>query len=344
MLRLARESRGLTQSELADRIPTLEQGNLSKMEKGILKITDETLTKIAAELDYPLAFFFKSEPMVPACSFYYRKRQAFPKKELSFLEARMDVIRLSVDELLTSVDIPNYSLPEIQSDSKITPEAIARHVRSLLNIPRGPIEKPIEILENSGIMVYFLEVEYEKFDGITLFTNSGCPIIFINEKMPNDRKRFTLGHELGHLIMHIPFKDIEDPYLAEKEADRFSAEYNMPELDIRNDLLRLKFNDLDDLKAYWRMSKAAIIHRAKDLKLITDKTYKYMVIELSRRGERKSEVGRVSLDSPKLIKSIISVHKTDLGYSNDDMAKILSLSPGDFDRYFETKPRVLKIA
>jgi Zn-dependent peptidase ImmA (M78 family)/DNA-binding Xre family transcriptional regulator len=343
MLKLARESRGYTQTDLA-RITKIEQGNLSKMEKGISKITDDTLSKIAEKLEYPVSFFYKTEPKLPTCSFYYRKRQAFPKKELSLLEAKMDIIRLTIDELLSSVEIPNYNLPAIQPDSSKTPEDIARHVRYFLNIQNGPIEKPIEVLESSGVLIYFLDFDSDQFDGITLFTNSGCPIMFINAKMPNDRKRFTIGHELGHLIMHIPFKEMNDPYQAEREADSFSAEFNMPALDCRNDLSRIRFKDLDDIKSYWKMSKAAILFRAKELKLINEQTYKYMIIELTRRGERKSETGIVPLDLPKMLRSMVSLYKTDLNYSDTDLTTMLGLSIKDFNEYFNPTHRLLKIA
>ena len=58
--------------------------------------------------------------------------------------------------------------------------------------------------------------------------------------MPNDRKRFTICHEWGHQIMHLPYRyDFEmyqrlksDPDALEKEADVFAAEFLMPENDV----------------------------------------------------------------------------------------------------------------
>ena len=43
------------------------------------------------------------------------------------------------------------------------------------------------------------------------------PLIFINKDLLQDRYRFTLAHELGHLIMHdIPHENMED-----KKRDEF---------------------------------------------------------------------------------------------------------------------------
>ena len=58
LLTLARETRGITQSQLAKSISNLTQGNLSRMEKGILVIPEDTLKNIADYLNYPSSFFF----------------------------------------------------------------------------------------------------------------------------------------------------------------------------------------------------------------------------------------------------------------------------------------------
>lgn len=343
MVTLARESRGLTQSQLAALISGLNQGNLSKMEKGILNLNDETITKIAKQLDYPLEFFRKEEPKQDINKYYYRKRQTIPKKNLMAIEAKIDIIRLSIDELLDSIDIPVYKLNEIEPDGGITPEDIARHTRNILGIPKGAIENPVSYIENAGVMVYFLDEESEKFDGITVHTNSGYPIIFMNKNMPNDRKRFTLGHELGHLIMHLPFSSIRNSDEVEQEANRFSSEFNMPTVECQVQFRNLRYNDLGMHKSYWKMSKAAIIRKAKDINVISEKTYSYLNIELSRRNERKNEIGSVSIDEPKLIPAMVKAHKNELGYSVQELSQILAISIKDFQRLFENKIRILNI-
>lgn len=344
MLIMARESRGLTQTELSVKTPGLNQGNLSKIEKGILKISDEMLKSIANQLNYPLSFFEKEEPKSDIHSFYYRKRLSFPKKELMIIESKMNIVRLAIDELLNSVDIPDYLLPSYEPEGNITSEEIARQIRSIMKIPKGPIEKPVEIFEKFGIIVYFLDVNSDRFDGITLLSNNGKPIIYINKNMPNDRKRFTLGHELGHLIMHIPFTNIKDPDLIEREANDFSSEFNMPTIDCRNDLLNLKFNSLGHLKSYWKMSKAAIIYKSKALGTISDQTYKYMNIELSRRGEKKSEKGLVHIDEPQVLNEILKLHLNQLNYSKNELTDVLGLSDKDYQEYFDNRKTVLRIA
>lgn len=344
MLVLARESRGLTQTQLSQLIPCLNQGNLSKMEKGILSISEDVLIRVSETLNYPMSFFYKSEPKTPINSFYYRKRLTFPKKELATLEAKMDIVRLNIDELLSSVEIPDFSLPTIEPEGKISPEDIARNIRTVMAIPKGPISNLVEYIEKYGVIVYFFDTNSDKFDGITLYTNSGYPIVFINKKMSNDRKRFTLGHELGHLIMHIPFTTTKDLDQIEIEANRFSSEFNMPTLDCRNDLLNLKYNSLGYLKTYWKLSKAAILFKAKAIGAINEKSYTYMVIELNRRGERKLENVTVALDEPKIIKELINIYRNELNYSTEELTQVLGISNKDYRDYFENNRSILRIA
>lgn len=332
---LARESRGLTQKQLVDSIPNLNQGNYSKMEKGLLNIPADTLHSVAQKLDYPEAFFYQETVKTPISSFYYRKRISMAKKDLSILEAKLDIFRGLVDELLDSVDVPEYKIPSYKVDDEFSPSDIAIKTREFLKIPRGPIKNLVLLLEAAGIIIYFFKTDAKKFDGITLLTDKGQPIIFINDSLPNDRKILTIAHELFHLISHIPFSPLPEGRDEEKEAFEFAGEFLMPYLDCRNDLMDLRYSQLGIFKSYWYVSKAAIIRRAKEIYSITNERYTNLNIELSRNGERKKENGFVDIDSPKLLELLIKTHKEELGYTLDDLLGILKLNESDYYKYFE---------
>jgi Zn-dependent peptidase ImmA (M78 family) len=72
--------------------------------------------------------------------------------------------------------------------------------------------------------------EDEKFDGVSFITEKGFAVIVINKNFPNDRKRFTLAHELVHLLLHnesnSPISTFRDK---EKEANDFATEFLMRE-------------------------------------------------------------------------------------------------------------------
>ena len=334
MLALARESRGVTQNQLVEQIPNLNQGNYSKMEKGLISVPDETISNIAKVLRYSKSFFFKRSVNTPISSFYYRKRVSMSKKDLSILEAKLDIIRLIVDELLESVDIPDFNIPHFEVDDDTSATNIAIKIREFLKIPRGPISNLIEVLEAAGVIIYFFKANVSKFDGITLLTDKGQPIIFINESISNDRKLYTIAHELGHLIMHIPYSPLPTDRDEEKEANEFAGEFLMPYLDCRNDLMDLRYNQLGTLKSYWKVSKAAIVYRAKNIYAITGERYTNLNIELSKNGEKKKETGFIDISEPKVVTLMINVHENNLGYSLNEMIELLGVNEDDYFEYF----------
>lgn len=334
MLILARESRGKTQQELVTMVPNLNQGNYSKMEKGLLPVPSDTLQNIANVLDYKVSFFYKKGVHTPISSFYYRKRVSMPKKLLSVLEAKLDIIRICIDELLDSVEIPEYRIPHFEIDQKCSPTDLAVKLREFLKIPKGPVKNLIRTLEAAGIIVYFIKIDNEKFDGITLITDKGQPIIFINSAFSNDRKRFTISHELIHLVAHIPHSPLPSERLTEQEANEGAAEFLMPYLECRTDLQNLRYSQLGIMKEYWGVSKAMVLYRAKEIGAITHERCTNLYIELARSGERKKETGFVDLEDPTLFNLIIQAYENELDYSLDDILGILSISKNDYFEYF----------
>lgn len=338
MIVLAREIRGMTQSELSARAPSVNQGNLSRMEKGKLSISDNALEEISAALNFPKAFFYQENVKTPINDFYYRKRQSVPKKSLSKLEATMDLIRMGLDKLFFDIELPSLNIPHVDLRNGLTPEEAARKIRSHLNLTRGPIKNLVNLLEQNGVVIFLVDSESDKFDGITLFTDEQYPVVFLNEHLPNDRKRFTLAHELGHLVLHLRAKlDDRTDQDKEIEANQFAAEFLMPELDIRNDLTHLSIGKLGGLKDYWQVSMRSLVYRAKSLKIIAESRATNLYIELSRLGYVTSEPGFVEFDEPKIVKKTIDLLKSELEYSYDDIAEDLCISLQDFLELFLKK-------
>ena len=83
LVTVARESRGMTQSELADSIG-MSQARLSKIEAGLSPAPDDFLPALSKELRYPTAFFFRSgRAYGPGVSeLFHRKRAAAGAKDL----------------------------------------------------------------------------------------------------------------------------------------------------------------------------------------------------------------------------------------------------------------------
>ena len=331
-IRIARESRGFSQSELSRQIG-VTQASLSRFEKGGLEVTPITLAKIAQALNYPMSLFEKDIRLGGESSLFYRKRASMTVKNLSVLESKICILSKCIDEMLESIDIPELRIPAVEPSLDNTPQEIAYKIRGYLGVPAGPIDNIVSLLEKNGVIVMFLDLDdMDKFDGLTMFTANQAPVIWINKNTPNDRKRFNLAHELGHLVMHLRSEDLEKSEdQKEIEANQFAGEFLMPESQCKEELFNLKYRDLGLKKQYWKISKAAIIYRAKELKCISSETAKYLYVTLGRVGERKTEAVQVSIDTPQIVKKMYNLHVLDLNYSKEEMSTIVGLMPDEIN-------------
>ncbi len=354
MITLARELRGVTQAGLSQAIGSISQIELSNLETGRSEITDNHVAKIAKALNLSVSFFKKDEPMVKRISkFYYRKRSTLPAKQQNTIEAQIKLLRSLLLDLLKEVEIDSKALPQWPVGKNNSPEEIAGKARLFFNLDDGPIDNPINLMEQLGIPVVFLNSSSEKFSGMTVQTDINMPIIFLNKNMPNDHKRFTLAHELGHLIMHIPFSDdpefmsnLEDLDEVEKQADRFAGSFLMPGKEIkRQTLYSFTYSRLTELKLYWKVSKQALIYRAKDLGIITPQKFTTLFVELSRNGERKRESLEVPIDEPRLFKEVLQLWGSDLQKPERQLIdELIGVPFSDFQDWLGMPKPLLRVA
>lgn len=321
----AREFRGYSQTELANSIQGLSQSNLSKFEKGLGLLSEDVQKKIISFLDFPENFFDRKINSVIENA-NYRKRAAVSKSSVSVFENKCKLIGYLVDEFSESIEWPDFSLSPLNIEDGYSPEYIANYTRRLLKLERDePLRNIFSLLESNGIILYEIDT-IEKFDGVSFITDKGFPVIIVNKNFSNDRKRFTIAHELGHLLLHnennFPISNYRDK---EKEANQFASEFLMPMETVKNSLRNLKMNYLTDLKSYWLTSMSSIIRRAKDLNCIDDNRYKFFMIEMSRYGYTKKEPIDVFIDKPTCFKNAIGLFKQELLYSDADFIKLTAL-------------------
>ena len=338
MITLGRELRGLSQHRLSEKIEAT-QGYLSKVEKGFVEPTDDFLDRLSNKLKLPKKFFFrKGDTFTP--NLYYRKRSRTSKSVLSKAEAEMNLHRLNIQELLDSVEIQGSPLPKLDIDSLGSPENAARKLRQLWAVPKGPIKELFKLFEQKGIIIVLCNFESIDIDGRSMFTDDGQALIFLNSMLPMDRQRFTACHEACHLICHMHSSESESND-TEKEANRFSAEFLVPSEELARQIVTiLTIPILADLKRYWRVSMAMLMYHSKLNKIITERRYKSLIIEMGKRGFRRKEPTELlpPKENPKVVPTLILVHKRDLDYSDSEIAKILSLNEDEVkQRYYDER-------
>ena len=319
MLVLAREVRAFSQEELATRAD-ISQSKLSKLEAGLLIPSDDDLERLAKSLGFPIEFFmYSGRRAAPGSScIYHRKRQSLPVRELKRIHAQMDYLRIQIEQLLVGVDIKTpEAIYRIDADAFDGDAArIAKTIRQSWGIPAGPIDNLIGAIENAGGIVVKASFGTDKIDAISQWAKGLPPIFFVNSDAPGDRMRFSLCHELGHVIMHaIPTGDLES------QADEFAAEFLLPETDILPELSgQLNIQKLAALKPRWKVSMQAMARRAMNLGTLTQRQYVQIFMIMGKMGWRKREPVTIEQETPRILKTIAEVYLNQ-GYSFEDLRR-----------------------
>ena len=345
MLRLARESREITQKDLAIELG-IDQPRIAKMEQGLIGVSDILLRAISKALSYPMVFFYQEGHDWPDALVYHRKRKTIPKKRQDAWRAQMNILGLIIDRLLESVDIET-SVPNFPIDGSMNPTSIGKEIRKFWDVPRGPLQEPIRHIEDSGVIVVEWDFGSDKVDGRALYTDGGHPVIVLNQRHRGDRQKYTAVHEYVHTVRHFktPPTSVDD---AENEANGSCAEVLMPEDEIRNQLFNLNIRELADLKRYWKVSMASLLVRAKTLRTINSNQERYMWMRMAKAGYKTNEPKELDFpkEKPTLLRDIISAHLADLGYNEEQLAEYLCLTEEEFrDKFLgnqRTKIRIVR--
>ena len=336
ILKLARESRHITQEELAVIINT-PQGTLSKIEKGIMPAEDEIVQKISNALNYPVDFFYQERKVIPVEG-HYRRKLSTPIKKLKQYTAQMTMAEWHLMSMLDEVELPETKMPKWDVLEDGGPALCAKFLRDFWRVPKGRVSNLTKIIEDNGIVIIGLELG--ELVGFSTFFNGSIPVIFVNKNSPPDRYRLTLAHELGHLIMHFGSKVAAERDL-ETEAYEFAIEFLVPENNIRPYFSKLSIEKLADLKGYWYVSMAALLKYSNTLGMVTGNQYRYLWTQMGTLGYRKKEPVIIPTETPGIINEIIYAYLSDLGYTKEELASTFYINVSEFERiYLHSKVRL----
>jgi len=336
LLRIVRQFRGLGQTALA-KDTCVSQGTLSKLEAGLLEPNEEIISKLSKALKFPSSIFYESyqsfglplsvHPM-------YRKNASIGKKDIEQLEAELNIRIFNSMKLVKAIEFEeDLPLPFLSVDIYETPEKIADLVRRTWLIPSGPLKNLTDYVERAGCLVFHCDFSQEGVAGVTLKVPGLNPCIFIDKNMPSDRQRFTLAHELGHAIMHrTPSENMED------EANRFASALLMPSKDIRPYLAgsKITLEKLATLKMIWKVSMASLLMASEREGLLSPSQKRYLWSQMTKYGYKTKEPEE--LDFPKekafTINQIFDYYRSDLEYSEEDLANLLHTPKEDIDKLY----------
>lgn len=333
---LARESRGYTQKELASLLG-IEQGTISKIEKGLLEPSENLLTQIINKLDYPISFFCESFIRVQG---HYRKKISMPVGKFKSCEAKMTIVEKHFSLLHDAIELPVINVPNWDIEQNGSPEMGAIFLRERWRLPKGRIDNLTKILEDNGVIIIHLDLG--DLDALSTFSETRQPIIFLNKRRTSDRIRFNLAHELAHFILHWGMKVSEDRDV-EIEANQFASEFLMPTRDIEQYLTRLNLDKLAELKRYWKTSMKSIVKKAYALGTMTKDQYYYLNKQFNYLGYSRGEPELFQTEKACLFSEILDLYLTELNYSKEELSKLLKVSVHELDSLYFGKP-IMKLS
>lgn len=208
-----------------------------------------------------------------------------------------------VDILGSSVlpDAPSCNQVELSDDAEVNAAAMRRWL-SLSQ--HGPICNLVSILENSGILIYKLIIDNDKFSGENGFVNNR-PYIIINEKMNPERQRSTIAHELAHLCFNwsadMDIKEIEKMATSISGAFLFPKEDAIRELGVRRSAIE---KDMVLVAIEYGISMLLLAMRAKIVKIVAENMYKHFMINASQSDWRKNEPSRIADEKTTLFEQL----------------------------------------
>jgi Zn-dependent peptidase ImmA (M78 family)/transcriptional regulator with XRE-family HTH domain len=339
VLSIARHSRGLTQEALADAVD-VTQAALSRYESGLREPDSDVLDRLAHALGVTPRFLRHADPVRGgmAVDVHMRRRLTAKPTVWRRLEARLNLYRMHASLLFEEVSIRADQRVPALDPLEVPAADAARLVRMQWRMPIGPVHSLVRWLEAAGCLVIEEDFGTSRVDGMCQWVGDH-PVILLNQGAPTDRKRLTLAHELGHLVLH---SQEVTPDL-EREANEFAAEFLMPLEVIRPQLRSLKLGRLHDLKREWGVSMQALIERAHESRLLTATERTSLYKALSSRGWRTREPVSDELppETVELVRNV-GLALGAKGLTGDDIARLAGFASDEDNQLFRPDSRQLR--
>ncbi len=184
-------------------------------------------------------------------------------------------------------------------------------------LPIGPVRALTAWMESAGCLIV-AEPLGTRIDGMSQWSGEH-PVVLLSATAPVHRRRLTLAHELGHLVLHTDA--VSDD--VEREANAFAAEFLMPAEVIKPQLRNLTLGKLIDPKREWGTSMQALIERARSLQLLSNDERSQLYKQMSARGWRTREPASDELvpEIPRLA-SVITNSLLDRGLGDREVARL----------------------
>jgi len=338
-LKVARNFRGLRAENLAAELGLTKQF-VSYLESGKRKPTEMIVQACGDVLGFDPGYFQElgllDEFREQDCAF--QRLVSTPAFTIKRVLAHGTLFGHMVAVLESVLSLPADTVPRLVADKPEDIAAAAARCRRAWKLDAdAPLKSLTRLLERAGIVVTAFKGSAEKVDAFSRGGEGHRKIVVANYDKENPLEyRWSIAHELAHLILHRP------PHLAtperEKEANRFAAAFLMPRGGFSRDFPRskspgqLNWDGVFQLRHRWGVGIKAVIARAFELRLITplqcQRAYKY----LHAHGWHRDEADAIEHEKPELVATMFSaLGDTPIG-APIELARRLNWSPKTLER------------
>ena len=316
---------------------------VKKKKKGDIVPNSQKLIEFADAYNVQVIDLLKSYNMPNMKFNAFRRKQRLKGQNLELLK---DVILNEVGKYLEVLELnetnsKNINFKKYKCNTLEEAEEAAYKFRKDYNLSNiQPISDLISILENLGILIVQIDNtnnKFDDFDGLSEIVNNIPIIVIKNDITDGARQRFTIAHELGHLMLDIKNDNIDE----EKLCNRFASSLLMPKEAVINEFgisrNNISFFELISFKKEYKVSIAATIYRLKDLNIISEYLYKNLNIFMSKEFGKKKEPVFINIENSNQFERIVRKLEIDNIISLNKACELLGESVDEYnnkDNYY----------
>jgi Zn-dependent peptidase ImmA (M78 family)/transcriptional regulator with XRE-family HTH domain len=323
----ARVRRSVTKSDLAAEVG-VSAAAIGQYEAGVNSPRTDVLERLAKSLDVQPDFFDVGRPLarIDTVNAHFRSLRSARVSDRQKALATATLVWELTFALERHVSLPVADLPEIRRGT--SPAEAAALLRLHWALPEGPVKHLVATAESRGIVVVVRPLaEIDAVDAFSVVIVDRPIIITTPRRTENVfRHRFSIAHEIGHLLLHADSP--EHSAAIEKEADEFAAAFLTPAAAMDSALpQRLDLAALDRLGRAWGVSPTSLIRRMVERRRTTESSARRAYQRLSSTYDAKADPTSAYLgEVPTLLKKAAELAGNH-GAPVPTLAEALKISP-----------------
>lgn len=322
----ARVRLGMSKADLASEVG-VSAAAIGQYEAGVNSPRLEVLDRLASTLKVGPGFFSVGRPLarIDTVNAHFRKLRSARVSDRQKALATATLVWELTFALERYVKLPEVDLPVLPEGTTSAEAAIA--LRAHWRLPDGPVKHLVATAESHGIVVAVRPLrEIEAVDAFSVVIVDRPIVITTPRRSENVfRHRFSIAHEIGHLLMHVDSG--KHSAAIEKEADEFAAAFLTPAAAMDVALpQRLDLAALDRLGRTWGVSPHSLVRRMVERGRTTESSARRAYQRLAVAGDPLADpTSAYPGEMPSLLKKAAEL-ATDNGSGVPILAETLKLS------------------